>query len=217
MSFDEKQVSNGSCLELYSRAATIISVFVAALVGFVTLRYNSENLELGNRAWLIPVSASFVEPPAPLSRIEIKLKNSGKDPAISIFQVDRTPSPIKIDKPLGRPYVSSEVALWPRDAVCPPSINGGRTLGLYPPKAEPVAPIYPSQETEYVRHIPPDVFNAISDGEHSIMIRGCFVYRDSYGKRRRSPYCFYAVPNEPGQSGFRSQLRLCPIGAEDPN
>lgn len=209
-----------SCATKWTDVANVVlaaAAVVALIFSLLTYRYYLQEQELANRAWLVPVSATFVDNIAEMSRIEIDLQNDGKTPAVSVRQTDVLTVAREFQRSLnGAPYIDSVIVGWPRDPVCPSYMPKPRSARFYPANAEPVAPLYPGQHTEYVRHIPAAAYDEMTrDNKHLIVVRGCFIYTDGYGERR-SPYCFYSVPKEAGQPGFERKLRSCPRGAEDP-
>ncbi|MGX4771848.1 hypothetical protein ACWAUC_18895 [Bradyrhizobium guangdongense] len=205
-------------IALFTTIASAVAGGGSAISAFRNANLNGTGLVAATRAWLVPVSASFAEPIGEHSRITIALKNEGKTPAVGIRQVDETPELLEFRRlPSGVPYIDSTTPKWPMGRLCPTKQNGGRSQSYYPTLAEPLAPIYPSQEATYTRHIPRgEVERLKPGGDRLLLIRGCFVYRDEFGEKL-SPYCFYSVPAASVDVDWRDQkFARCPRGAEDP-
>jgi|GEM_PF-5505419 len=137
------------------------------------------------RAWIVPIGASFFDQPkADYFRIRIDIKNTGKEPALSVRQTDQRTytSEYELNK-TGQPYIDSKNIPWPTKTTCDLRAQ------------EPIGPIYPSETTYYIRQGYSDEhFADLDQGRRVIIVYGCFLYGDTFGEERRSPYCFYSVP-----------------------
>jgi len=149
-----------------------------------------ETGEKGLRAWVVPTGASFFETPTTdYFRIRIDLQNTGKEPAINVRQTDRDSITYEFRlNQFGRPYIDSVNVPWPTEKTC----------NIPEPEQEPVGPIYPNEQTYYIRQgFGAEHFQELMGGSRIIIVQGCFLYEDTFHGKRQSPYCFYSVPTPP--------------------
>jgi hypothetical protein len=139
------------------------------------------------RAWIVPTGASFFETPtADFPRIRIDITNIGKEPALAVQEANNLSFTDGYGKnQSGVAYIDSEIVKWPTTIECDRS-----------KKLEPIGPIYPSENTYYIRQGFTDGhFKELQRRERILIVFGCFLYKDTFGKDRQSPYCFFTVPS----------------------
>ena len=157
--------------------------------------YHKDGYGVDQRAWIVPTGAAFFDKPiTDQSRIKIEFANRGKTPAWEVGQIDEIPVTLPYRR-VGAdqvPYIDDKSPAWPTKPLCTKD------------EIVPIGSVNPSQETYYVRHGARGNIPDLKKGGVIIVVRGCFVYRDAFG-RRKSPYCFYSVPTRAGWGRIESQ------------
>lgn len=179
-----------------------LATLVLGYIAWNTDRTLHETLVAANRAWIAPISATLLGQPTidvPLT-YTVTYGNVGKEPGLGfVAQEDHG----VIDTP---PPLKTLYSVFPKSLlkdVC------GRTHA-----SDDGLPQYPSGPRDFAYRISTDEVRftqEILSGVKAIYVNGCFAYK-TFGKERKSQYCFIFLPSRLTGSNDTYLATRCPYG-----
>jgi hypothetical protein len=161
---------------------------------------NSERaLVLAQRAWVGPTIAAIEGPPEigkPL-KVAIQYANSGREPALNFVYADDVFAATAADEANG--VISAKVDAYFKGCKAATTLRAGQVV--FPTVGNTTNNLGITTNEEFVDQ-------AIIDGEKTIIVDGCFVYR-SFDIVRHSYFCFFFN----NKNTKRDSLNYCANGA----